>query len=116
MFKKFNGFQILVASIFIGNPLAVFFTVIQVKHGRYRVYPYTVNVKLLDPEQYIGYQEVFHLGLAIIKNLGSPVRMLSLTRVRIFKNTLAVKPSESMGIYGKMSGNPVQNDAYFVLM
>ena len=60
---------------FVGHPLAVLLSVIQIKHGRYSVYPDAVYVELPQPEQHIGDQEILHLGLAVVEYLGPPVRV-----------------------------------------
>ena len=49
MLKKFNSLQILVSAVFIGDPLTVFLTVIQVEHGCNRIYTKTINVAFLYP-------------------------------------------------------------------
>ena len=61
------------------------------------------------PVECISYQEVLHLGLSVIKNLRSPVRMLSETRIRVLVACFAVEIGKAMGIFWKMCRHPVQN-------
>ena len=115
-FKKLYRFQIFIPAEFIGNPLTVLFTIIEIKHGSYRIHPNTVYMIFLCPEQYIGDQEILHFRFAVIKNLGSPVGMLAQSRIRMLKNTLSVKSAKPMRIRRKMCRNPVQNHTDFIPM
>ncbi len=85
MLKELNRFQILISSVFIGHPLPVLLAVVQIEHGSHGVYPQPVHMILFHPEQRIGYEEIFHLIHLIVEDLCSPVRMFSLSRIRIFK-------------------------------
>ena len=116
MFEELYCFQVLVAAVFVGDPLALLASVVQVQHGRHRIHPEAVHVVLLHPVECIADEEVLDLVLAVIKYLGAPVRMLTLPGVRIFKKGFSVKVSQAMGILGKVGRNPVQYDAYAVLM
>ena len=75
MLEKFYGFQVLVSAVFIGYPLTVLFAVIQIKHRRHGVHPDTVHMEFPQPEKHIGDEEILHLRLAVIEDLGAPVRM-----------------------------------------
>ena len=67
-------------------------------------------MELLDPVKSICNKEVFHLIFAEIKNLGPPVRMLSLSGIRILITAGSVKLRQTMGILREMSRNPVQDN------
>ena len=114
--EELYGFQVLVAAMYVGDPLALLTSVIQVQHGRHSVHPETVHMVLLHPVECIADEEVLDLVLAVIKYLGAPVRVFPLPGVRIFKKGFAVKVSQAMGILGEVGRNPVQYDAYAVLM
>ena len=73
-------------------------------------------MEFFNPEQHIGNQEIFHLCLAIVKNFGSPVRMLTLARVGMLKNTPAVKPPQPVGVRGKMGRYPIQDHADLIFV
>ena len=114
--KELDGFQVLVASVFVGDPLAFLASVVQVQHGCHRVHPEAVHVVLFHPVERIADEEVLDLIFTVIKYLGAPVRMFALPGVRIFKKGFSVKVSQAMGILGKVGRNPVQYDAYAVFM
>ena len=84
MLKEFDRFQVLVLAVLIGDPLSVFLSVIQIKHVCNGIYPESVNMEFLAPEDRIGDQEILDLALAVIKDLGTPVRMLTLLGIGIF--------------------------------
>ena len=116
MTEKFDGFQVLVAAIAVCNPLAVFASIVQVQHGCNGIYTQSVYMELLNPVKCVSDQEVGNLVLFIIKDLGTPVRMLALARVCVLEERLSVKIREAVGIAREVGRNPVQNDtdAFFV--
>ena len=59
------------------------------------------------PIEGIANEEILHLCLLIVKDLGSPVRVLPQTTVRMLVAGGSVKIRQSVGILGKMCGNPV---------
>ena len=116
MLEKFDCFQILIAAVFVGDPLTVFFTVIKIQHGSNSIYAETIDVIMFDPEQCVGDQEVLNFCFTIIEDLGSPVRMFPFLRICIFKGSCAVKVSESVCIAWKMCRYPVKDYANLILM
>ena len=68
------------------------------------------------PHQRTADQEVLHLIFAIIKNLGSPVRMLSHSWICILIQACTIKLCKSMGIFWKMRRYPVQDHTDFILV
>ena len=54
---------------------------IVVQHGGHAVEPEAVEMVLLQPELQIGKQKVQNAGLTVIKALGSPGRMLTLSTI-----------------------------------
>ena len=116
MLEKFNGFQILIITIFICHPLPVLFTIVQVQHGSNCIHPQSVHMKFLDPEQCVGNQEIHNFIFAVIKYLGSPVRMLSHSRIGMLKQRSAVKLCQAMCVSRKMSRYPVQNHPDLIFM
>ena len=116
MLEELDCLQVLIAAVLIGYPLAVALTVIKIQHRGHGVHTDTVDMVFLDPEKSIGDQEVPDFILTVVKDLRSPVRMLSDPRVRMLENTLSVKPSQSMGIRCKMCRNPIQDHTDLMLM
>ena len=74
--------------------------VLEVKARRIVVATYQVPIE-------VRYQKVLDLILAIIKDLGTPLRMLALSRIRILIQGLTVEICQSMRILWKMRRNPV---------
>ena len=107
MLEKFDGFQILIAAVLVGNPLPVLSAVIQIEHGCHCIHPQSVYVVLLDPVEGVGDQEIFDLVLSVIKYLCTPVGMLSLAGICVLIEGFPVKISKPVGVPGKMGGNPV---------
>ncbi len=112
MLEKFNCLQILVTAKLIRQPLTVLLAVVQIQHGSHRIHADTVHMELLQPEQRIGDQEILYLQLAVVEDLGTPIRMLPAPWVRMLIDTSAVKTAQAMGICGKMSRHPIQDHAY----
>ena len=55
--------------------------VVVVEHGCDTVEPETIEMVFLHPELQVGQQEVDHAGLAVVKALGTPGRMVTLIAV-----------------------------------
>ena len=73
-------------------------------------------MELLKPEQCIGNQEILYLISGIIKDIGTPVRMLSTPWIRMLIQWHAVKPSQTMCIFWKMCRYPIQDHIDSILM
>lgn len=111
MLEKFYRLQVLIAAVLIGNPLSVPAPVIQIEHGSHGVHPQTVNVILFNPVESVGDEEIFHLVFAVIKYLGSPVRMFAFSGIRVLVERFSVKVGQPVGVPWKMGWNPVQDHA-----
>ena len=107
MAQKFHCLIVFIASIFIWQPVAVLFSIIQVEHGRHRIHTQPVDMELLDPKQSIGHEKILNLFSSIIKDIGSPVGMFSPPPVGMLVHCLAVKVPKTMGILWKMCRHPV---------
>ena len=114
MFEKLNCFKVFVITIFISNPLAILLSIIQIKHRCYCINTKSVYMTLFNPVECIGNQEVFDLRTAIVINLGSPVRMFSLSRIFMFIYCCTVKICEALCIFRKMCRYPVQNNSNLI--
>ena len=107
MTEKLYRLKIFIATKLIWHPLPRFLAIIQIKHRCDRIYTQTIDVILLDPHKGTADQKVLDLILAIIKDLGTPLRMLALSRIRILIQGLTVEICQSMRILWKMRRNPV---------
>ena len=67
MLEKFNGFQIFIAAVTVGNPVAVLPAVIQIEHGGDGIHPESVHVVFFHPVNGVGNEEIVYLILAVIK-------------------------------------------------
>ena len=54
MFEEFNGFQILIAAVLVGNPLSVSLAVIKIQHGSNRIHTKSVHMEFFHPVQCVG--------------------------------------------------------------
>ena len=116
MLKEFYRLQILVAAVLVRNPFPVLASVIQIEHRGNRVYPKSVDMIFFHPVKGIGKKEILDLRASVIENLGSPVRMLPLSGIRMLVDRVAVKIRKPLLVLRKMSRHPVQNNAYFVFV
>ena len=116
MAEKFNGLQILVFPIFVGNPFTVISSVVQIQHGGNGINAESVYMIKIDPVKGVRDQKVFYFIFCVIEYLGAPVRMFSLSRISIFIKRFAVKIGQSVGILREMGGNPVENHADALFM
>ena len=71
---------------------------------------------LFYPVECIGDQEILNFRAAIVVNLGSPVRMLSLSWIRMLIYSGAVKIYKSMSVFREMCRYPVKDNADLILM
>ena len=110
MFEEFDCLKVLISAIFIRNPLSILFAVIEIQHRCHGIHTEPVHMVMLDPEQGIGNKEILHFRFAIIKDLCSPVRMLSFPWIRILKSRRTVKFSQTVCISREMSRHPVKDD------
>src|SRR5262249_38526984 len=94
LLQELNGVQILVTSVRIGYPLTLFATVVQIQHGRDRIYAQSVNVILLQPEQRAAAQKVAYFGAAIVENRAVPFRVISLAWIGVLIQMSTVEISQ----------------------
>ena len=107
MLEELDGVEVLVPAVLVRYPLTVALAVVQIQHGGDCIDPDTVDVELTVPEKDIGNEEVLYLRLFIVKDLGTPVGMLSLSGIGMLENALSVESSEAVGVGRKMGGYPV---------
>src|SRR5581483_4279865 len=71
---------------------------------------------LLDPEEGVRNQEIFHLRTPVVKHKRVPVRLHALARIGVFVEMRAVEESQSVSVVRKMGRNPIQDDADALLV
>ena len=107
MTEELYCLQILILAVFVRQPLSILFSIIKIKHGCNRIHTQTIHVIILHPHECTSDQEILYFVFTVIKNFGSPVRMLSHSRVRIFIQTGSIKVCQSVCISGEMRRYPV---------
>lgn len=108
---EINGFKILAAAELVGNPLAFFSGIVEVKHGGDGVYAQAIYVKAVAPEESVGDKEILHFMAAKVENERAPVLVLTFARVFVFVESRAIEAGERPIIAWEMSGHPIDNDA-----
>src|SRR5690606_9426060 len=108
---KINGVQILTPAKTIWHPLPMLTAKVQIEHRRHRIHAQPIQVVLFEPKECTADQKITDFVTSKVKDLGAPVLMLSLSRVRVFIKMGSIKESQSMGITWEMGRNPVENDA-----
>ena len=108
MLKELYRLQIFVAAVLVRAPLSVPATVVQIEHRRDGIHAESVHMVLVHPVERVRNQEVLDLRLAVVKDLGAPVGMLSLSGIRIFIERLSVEIRKSEGIAREMRRHPVE--------
>ena len=116
MAEELDSLEVLVLAVLIRNPVSVAAAVIKVEHGRDGIYTETVNVEVFYPVEGVGDQEVFDFIFAVIEDLGSPVRVLAFSRIRVFIERLTVEVGKSVGILREVGRNPVEDDTDSLFM
>ena len=116
VFQEFDGFQIFIAAVHIGDPLSFASAEIQMQQGCHRIHTQAVNVIFSQPEQSICQQEVAYFFSAVVKDICAPLDMFPQTRVFMFIQGCAVETSQRKVILREVGRYPVQNDANAVFV
>ncbi|MPM48859.1 hypothetical protein SDC9_95586 [bioreactor metagenome] len=109
VFEEVRRLQILPSAVTVGDPCAVFSSVIQIEHGGHRVHPQAVYMVFLQPEEGGRPQKGANLFLAVVEDPRPPAYMLSLAWVGILIAGSAVKFKEAEGVPREMGRHPVQD-------
>src|SRR5262249_3391882 len=102
-----NGFEVLATAELIGNPLARFARVIEIKHRSDGVYAQAVNVEALAPEERVGEEEIDDFVAAIIEDQGAPVLVGAFAWILVLEEGGAVEASQRPVVAWEVSGHPV---------
>src|SRR5687767_8457906 len=81
--NEVNRVQVLAPTKFVGNPLPWLAAKIEIEHGRYSVNAQPVEVILFEPKERAADQEVAYFVAPKVENLGAPVLMFTLARIRV---------------------------------
>ena len=114
--QQVDGFQVFVAAVLVGDPLAVLAAVVQVEHGGDGIDPESIHVEVVEPVQGAAEQEVGHLAPAVVVDQGVPVHVEALARIGMLVEVRAVEIGQPMLIRWEMAGHPVDQDADAVLV
>jgi hypothetical protein len=106
----------LSSTILVGDPFPRLTHVIEIEHRGHRIHAQTIDMILAQPEQRIGDQEVAYLTTPVIKDQGTPFFMFTFTSIGIFIEMSAIKVTQRMSIFRKVSWNPIQKDTNPLLM
>ena len=110
MLEELDGFKVLAPAVPVGSPLAFFAGVIEVQHRSDRVDPQPVDVIRVDPEPGAGQQKIADLVAAVVEDVGVPIGVISLLRVRMFVKGRPVEPAERVPVGGEVCRHPIDQD------
>ena len=110
LLEELHRLQILPSAVGIWTPATVGTRVVQIEHGRHRIDPESVDVKLAQPVQRVGHQEVPHLRAPEVENVGTPVELFTAARIRVLVEGGAVEAAQCPAVLGKVRRNPVHDD------
>ena len=113
---KVDGFQIFVAAVLVGHPLAGLARIIEVEHRSHRIHAQAVDVILLQPEHGVRNQERAHLVAPVVEDQRAPVLLLAFARVGVFVERGAVEVDQAVSVAREMRGHPIDNYADARLM
>ena len=111
-----NGFQVFVAAILVGNPLAGLAGVVQIDHGCNGINAQAVDVIAVEPEQRVRQKEVPHLVATVVEDQGSPISMFAEPGVRMLIEIGAIKISQPMPVLRKVGWHPIEQHTHARLM
>ena len=114
--QKVDGFEVLAAAEFVGDPFALLARIIEIEHGGDGVYAQAVDVIFVEPEHGARHQEAAHFVAAVIEDVGLPVGMKALARVGMLVKMRAVEVGEAVRVGREVRRHPVEDHADAVLV
>jgi len=72
-----DRFEVLVAAVHVGHPVAGLARVVQVEHRGDGVDAQAVDVVALEPEEGVAKQEIADFGPAVVEDLRAPVAVFA---------------------------------------
>ena len=114
--NKRNRFRVLVSPLRVRSPLAGLSREVEAQHAGDRVHPQPINVKLVQPIERIGNEEVPDLGTTKVEHVGAPIGMLAELRIGVFIQRRAIETRKTPLVLREMRGHPIDDhaDAAFV--
>ena len=109
--QEVDGLEVLPSTVLVWHPLPLATGIVQVQHRGNRVYPQSIQVVLLQPEQRIRDQEAAHLVAAVVEDLGAPVGVPGLARIAVLVERRAVKHGQAVRIIRKVARDPIHEHA-----
>ncbi len=106
MTEKLEAFQIPIAAVLIGAPLASAEAGIQ--HCRNGVGAKRVDMVFIHPEKRRSYQKVGNFGSAQIERLGAPLGIFGAQGVGVLVQRRAVEIGKRKLVLGEVRGHPIQ--------
>jgi hypothetical protein len=114
--QEMNRFQILPATVAVGDPFAIAAAVIEVEHRCHGIHSQPVDVIMLEPEERARHEKGTHFIAAVVEDPAVPVRVVTLPRIGMLVEMRAVEAVESVRIVRKVRRHPVEDHADAVLM
>ena len=90
--------------------------VIAVQHRSHRIDSNSINVILLKPKTSAVDQKVFYLMATIVEDVGFPVGMKALARIRMLVTTRSVELVQPVVVGRKVSRHPVNQHSNAAVM
>ncbi len=84
MTEEIDRLEVLAPAVAVRDPLALLARVVAIEHRRHRIDTQGIDVEFTQPVQRRSEHETMHLGAAEIVDVGIPVLMEALERVRVF--------------------------------
>jgi len=116
LFEKLDGFEIFAAAVLVANPVAAFAAVVEEEHGGDGVDAEAVDVEVFEPEDGVRDEEGTDLIAAVVEDVGAPAEVFALAGIGVFVEGGAVKPGQAVGVFGEVTGDPIEEDADVGLM
>ena len=108
LLQKRYRIQVFSPAKLVAHPLPRLAPIVEIQHGRDGIDTQTIDVKLFNPEQRVGQQEVAHFVSAVVENQRAPLGMFAQSRILMFITRGSVKATQCPIVLGKMRGHPIQ--------
>src|SRR4029453_8326643 len=109
--QELDRAEIFSAAMDIGKPLALLASVIEVQHRRNGVDAQSIDVVFREPEPSARRQESADFVALVVEDQALPLRVESLTRIRVLVKVGSVEAREAMRVIRKVRRHPVENHA-----
>ena len=114
--EKRDGLQILATAVPVLQPLPLFAAVVQVEHRCHRVDAQPVAMKLVQPVERVGGEEIANLIPPVVEDQRAPIRVFAQARIFVLIQGRSVESTKREVVFWKVRRNPVENHADVVLV